>query len=194
MLDEPLGALDRGLREQLLQELRQLLLHSGIPAIYVTHDQEEAFALADRVVLLHEGRVEQSGTPEQVYRHPQTPWVARFLGLTNLLEGVLESDQPVVVRTALGLFREGGDKKCGLPIGSPVMLLLRPDSARRVADGAGENILTGTAANCAFTGAGYRLTLRVGGAQTFLFEMQDMYAVGKVVHLALQPQQVELIP
>ena len=90
MLDEPLGALDRTLRERLLGELRQLFADLGITAIYVTHDQEEAFALADYVVVMRAGRVEQEGGPEEVWRRPAGEWVARFLGLANIVEARLE--------------------------------------------------------------------------------------------------------
>ena len=85
LLDEPLGALDRNLRERLLEEFPSILRQVGVTAITVTHDQEEAFALADHVVLLNEGRVIQSGTPQHVYDHPPNMWAARFLGLNNLL-------------------------------------------------------------------------------------------------------------
>src|SRR5512147_1293270 len=85
MLDEPLGALDRALKEQVEEELRRILHVTDMPAIYVTHDQEEAFAIADRLILLNQGRVVQSGSPAEVYEHPASPWVARFLGLSNLL-------------------------------------------------------------------------------------------------------------
>ncbi|HPO59463.1 MAG TPA: ABC transporter ATP-binding protein, partial [Anaerolineaceae bacterium] len=105
LLDEPLGALDKTLREQLVEELRHLLHVSGTPAVYVTHDQEEAFAVADRLVLLNQGRVEQRGTPAEIYNSPDTPWVARFLGLTNLVPGEVVSSQPLQVRTDLGLFQ-----------------------------------------------------------------------------------------
>ena len=84
LLDEPLGALDRNLRERLLEELPTILRQVGVTAITVTHDQEEAFALADRVILLHEGRAVQQGAPEAVYAAPANTWVARFLGLQNL--------------------------------------------------------------------------------------------------------------
>jgi thiamine transport system ATP-binding protein len=90
MLDEPLGALDRTLRERLLGELRQLFADLGITAIYVTHDQEEAFALADHVVVMRAGRVEQEGGPEEVWRRPAGEWVARFLGLANIVEAQVE--------------------------------------------------------------------------------------------------------
>ena len=87
MFDEPLGALDRALRDHLLEELRGILHSSGVPAIYVTHDQEEAFAIADRIVLLHDGQIEQEGTPAEVFAHPASGWVAKFLGLGNVIEG-----------------------------------------------------------------------------------------------------------
>src|SRR5258706_15458435 len=87
MLDEPLGALDRALRERLLDELRTILKRVGVTSIYVTHDQAEAFAIADWLVLMNGGRIEQQGQPEAVYRHPATGFAARFLGLANPLGG-----------------------------------------------------------------------------------------------------------
>lgn len=87
MFDEPLGALDRTLREDLLNELRTILHHTNIPAIYVTHDQEEAFAIADRVLILHNGEILREGTPAQVWADPGSAFVAGFLGLGNIIEG-----------------------------------------------------------------------------------------------------------
>ncbi|HLO28114.1 MAG TPA: ABC transporter ATP-binding protein [Anaerolineales bacterium] len=87
MFDEPLGALDRTLREDLLNELRKILHQTNIPAIYVTHDQEEAFTIADRVLILHDGEILRAGTPAEVWAHPQSAFVARFLGLGNVIEG-----------------------------------------------------------------------------------------------------------
>ena len=87
MLDEPLGALDRAIRERLIGELRDILKGAAQTALYVTHDQEEAFTIADRVVILGEGKTAQIGTPQQIYYHPNSPYVAHFLGMTNLLNG-----------------------------------------------------------------------------------------------------------
>jgi thiamine transport system ATP-binding protein len=89
MLDEPLGSLDRALRERLMVELRELFTRLGLTSLYVTHDHDEAFALADRVVVMHEGRVEQLGTPVDVWKHPANEFVARFLGynVTDALGG-----------------------------------------------------------------------------------------------------------
>ena len=87
MFDEPLGALDRGLKESLLDQLRGILHRTRIPAIYVTHDQEEAFTIADRVLMLHEGKIVREGTPTELWTDPGSAWAAEFLGLGTLLEG-----------------------------------------------------------------------------------------------------------
>ncbi len=94
LLDEPLGALDRTLRERLLEELPRILRRVGVTTITVTHDQEEAFALADRLILLHEGRIVQSGEPQAVYDRPATLWAARFLGLRNLFPAQIIGSPP----------------------------------------------------------------------------------------------------
>jgi len=101
MLDEPLGALDRNLKEGLLGQLRGILRESHIPAIYVTHDQEEALAISDRIMLLHEGRIVREGTPPQVYREPGSAWAAKFLNVGNVLEGVMIENHRV--RTTYGV-------------------------------------------------------------------------------------------
>ncbi|MEB2333117.1 MAG: ABC transporter ATP-binding protein [Anaerolineaceae bacterium] len=90
MFDEPLGALDKTLREGLLNELRSILRRTKIPAIYVTHDQEEAFAIADRVLILHEGSIICEGTPAEVWANPKSAYVAKFLGLGNVIDGVVK--------------------------------------------------------------------------------------------------------
>ena len=90
LFDEPLGSLDRALRERLTGELRRLLAGLGVTALYVTHDQEEAFGLADRVMILDAGRALQVGTPEEVWRAPAGERVARFLGLRNIVDGRVE--------------------------------------------------------------------------------------------------------
>lgn len=90
MLDEPLGALDRTLKESLLQELRSILHETKMPAIYVTHDQDEAFTIADRILLLHEGEIVREGTPAEVWSNPGSTWAARFLDAGNILDGKVQ--------------------------------------------------------------------------------------------------------
>jgi len=93
MLDEPIGALDRNLRDRLLAELPDLLGRLNQTALYVTHDQEEAFALADRVLILQAGKVVQAGTPSEIHAHPATPYVAEFLGLSRIGTGLPVEDR-----------------------------------------------------------------------------------------------------
>ncbi|MFQ5421992.1 MAG: ABC transporter ATP-binding protein, partial [Anaerolineae bacterium] len=115
LLDEPLGALDRALRERLMLDLRHILKEAGgvmgrpegITTIYVTHDQAEAFAIADRVMVMNRGQIDQVGAPLSLYRHPQTPFVARFLGMQNLFEVRLLSTVPLVAETEIGRLEIG---------------------------------------------------------------------------------------
>jgi ABC-type Fe3+/spermidine/putrescine transport system ATPase subunit len=93
MFDEPLGALDRALRESLVLQLRQILQETHLPAIYVTHDQDEASAIADRVLLLHEGEIVRDGSVSEVWAHPGSVWAAEFLGVGTILEGQMMDGQ-----------------------------------------------------------------------------------------------------
>jgi len=97
MLDEPLGALDHTLRLTLINELRRILGENGIPSIYVTHDRDEAFSIADRVAILHDGKIIQTDTPELIFTKPKSVWAARFLGLNNILPAVAVGQDQVAV-------------------------------------------------------------------------------------------------
>ena len=180
MLDEPLGALDRALREQLLHDLRLLLHQTRIPAIYVTHDQEEAFSLADRMILLHKGRVEQDGSPAEVYAAPASPWVARFLGMGNLLEGKVSRVDPLCVHTPLGDFSIRQLTRCKAVIGQAVTLLLRPDGAKISPPG---SQLNGRVVDSVFRGEGYRVELECAAGIRLQFVLSQ--AVGPGVDLTL---------
>ncbi len=191
MLDEPLGALDRTLREQLTGELRQLLHQTGIPTIYVTHDQEEAFALADRLVLLSDGNVVQTGTPVEVYRQPKNAWVARFLGMGNLLAGKVVSAQPLRVQTDLGTFESAPQAEQSYAVGAVVELLLRPGGAcGGQLEQNEKNQLTGTVKDVLFAGENYRVTLDCGAGHVFSFTLDTPPRPNEAMRLNLAPESV----
>ncbi|MFF6776357.1 ABC transporter ATP-binding protein [Streptomyces sp. NPDC012637] len=149
MLDEPLGQLDRGLRERLVVELRRLFRQLGTTVLAVTHDQGEAFALADRVVVMDDGRIAQSGTPLDVWRSPASAFVARFLGFDN-----------IVPATVTGTAADTVWGKVPVPDGSPQgerLLLVRPAGVRLTAPGEG---LTCHVASRTFRGDHVAVTLR----------------------------------
>lgn len=130
MFDEPLGALDRTLREDLLLELRAILHQTNIPAIYVTHDQEEAFAIADRVLILHNGELVREGAPPEVWSNPGSAFVAAFLGLGNVFDGEIIGDKGVgmwKVESRFGVYAVRCEHKHQK--GDDVHLLARPLAA-----------------------------------------------------------------
>lgn len=177
MLDEPLGSLDRDLRERLITDLRQILRRMRQTAVYVTHDQEEAFAIADRLVVMRAGGVEQVGTPQEIYNHPATPFVAGFIGLTNLIEGDASMEG---IDTPIGKFPN--------PAGmvGPVTVLIRPEKASL--GGEGGCTLEGIVTERSFRGRAYRLAMEVNHVRvTFeLLSTEDVPAEGETVKVCLE--------
>jgi ABC-type Fe3+/spermidine/putrescine transport system ATPase subunit len=170
LFDEPLGALDRILRDELEAELRALLKRLRMTALYVTHDQDEAFALADRMLLLHAGRLEQSGAPVEIYNHPANEFVARFMGLTNLLriEKLESRNSKFEIQTSAGCFVVEPER--GLAK-APRVVLLRPNALTRIASGdaARENILRGRVLETQLRAGHQRILLETAGG-IFAFE------------------------
>jgi thiamine transport system ATP-binding protein len=159
MLDEPLGALDAALRKELLNELRQIICRLGVTTIYVTHDQDEALAIAESIILMRAGRVAQAGTAEDLVRRPADTFVAAFLGLGALLPGIAQRDDTgFLVTTAIGALTVPEDS-CTRQ--GPVTVLIRP-AAPRPADAAeGFNRVNAVAINHSIRadGAWLRLSL-----------------------------------
>ncbi len=182
MLDEPLGSLDRNLRERLVSDLRQILKRMHQTAIYVTHDQEEAFALADRVAVMNAGRLEQLDAPQMIYARPASPFVARFLGMTNLLDGVIRPTlDGIVVETAVGAFPVVGQ------FHGRVTLLLRPDAVRP--DGVGSLHLQGRLLGCSFRGSSCQATIEVDGVplKFDFLTSTPLPPAGELVTLGFEP-------
>jgi ABC-type Fe3+/spermidine/putrescine transport system ATPase subunit len=198
MLDEPLGSLDRALREELMNELRAILKRVGVTSICVTHDQQEAFAVADRVIIMNHGQIVQQGMPQEVYRRPASAWVARFLGLTNLIPGRVVQPEPLQVSTPLGEMR----LKNGVPVvaGQEITVLIRPEAARLAAECSdeGELLVEGTLGECSFRGSYYRLVIHCKAGPDLALEVVSdgpcLPGTGESITLALRPEAVSLLP
>ncbi len=186
MLDEPLGALDRKLREQLIQEIRRILKSSGVPAIYVTHDQEEAFTLADRILVLSNGRISQNGSPEDLFRFPASSWVSNFLGLGTIITGTVLPKQPFTVRTVLGDIRCKPQGRI-LKAGTNVDLLIRPDSVEIASRK--KHSFSGIVEDCVFQGDHFRIMVRVNG-NIFAFNLPKKHQAGNQVLLTIKEDLV----
>jgi ABC-type Fe3+/spermidine/putrescine transport system ATPase subunit len=193
LLDEPLGALDRTLRERLTGELRDIIKQTGTTSVYVTHDQTEAFAVADRIILMDAGLIVQSGTPAEVYRQPATAFAARFLGLNNLVEGMAIGDaQTNVVRTVLGDLHVANGR-APLP-GQQALLLIRPEAAE-LPTGATANIVAGTIVRRAFRGGSERIVLRHASGLELELDVEAGSLPNQAeVRVALKPSALTMLP
>jgi len=184
MLDEPLGSLDRGLRDQLLGDLRHILSGDGTPALYVTHDQEEALAIADRLMLMRDGQVRRNGTPAEVFANPGEAWVAQFLSLGTLVTARVIQSSPLLALSELGILApvcaHGRHTR-----GDTLTLLVRrgPVSIRR-GSRTQRNLVRGTVVDVSFRGDSYRVTLACS-AQQATFDLLQPVEVGTRLSISL---------
>jgi spermidine/putrescine transport system ATP-binding protein len=201
LLDEPLGALDLKLRKQMQIELKRIQTEVGITFIYVTHDQEEAMTMSDRIAVMRAGRIEQLGNPEELYERPQTAFVAGFLGVSNLLEGEVEGQDGALMTVRL---RDGTLLRAPSGEGatsSAVRVGVRPEKLRvdASADGGatdGLNVLAGTVLDASYMGVstqylvqteeGHRLTVYAQNLDTA--GAGELLADGQRVRLTWKPQ------
>ena len=202
LLDEPLSALDPFLRVRMREELKRLQKELGISFIHVTHSQEEAMALADLVVVMNAGRIEQSGPPRTVFDRPATTFVARFMGDHNVLEGsvtALDGDR--------ALASGGGDLRFTVPAegrgpGAKVAVALRSDKVRLEPAGQGGGMRDGLAASVAsieYLGLWVKLRLEAPGAEEFTVSLADTrfyarpFGIGDRVTAAWAPEDLHVL-
>jgi thiamine transport system ATP-binding protein len=187
MLDEPLGALDRSLRTRLLDELGQLFERLSLPIVYVTHDQQEALAIGDRVALMRDGELDSVATPEDLWHAPPSEFAARFLGFDNICSAHV--DERGRAATPWGSF----PAPAGLPPGDHRLLVL-PDALRPAPDGD----LPATVLSTSFRGDHTRLTVRVEGRDapplTVVASFARQPPVGSAISLALAPGGIVALP
>jgi ABC-type Fe3+/spermidine/putrescine transport system ATPase subunit len=186
LFDEPLSNLDAKLREQVRREIRGLQREFGFTAIYVTHDQSEALAMSDRVVVMSGGRVEQIGNPEEVYQRPETAFVADFIGSANLLPFTRVDDH--VVDTPLGRFGVATP-----PNADSTFLCWRPEDAEFVST-EGENVVTSDISESAYQGSYTDLHLSVAGASDQRLHWPGgASGIGKSVRFRLPPDRIRFV-
>lgn len=193
LLDEPLGALDSLLRRQMQIELKRIQQQLGITFVYVTHDQDEALTISDRIVIMRDGKVEQAGTPEEIFESPVSGYVAEFMGATNLIPVSLESQDANVTIVSLA------GQRLVIPkpfhqMGESVDLVIRPEQIRLGAQhGWQAEIVAST-----YHGSSVRYQVRLGDGTLLVAasrsEEDKVRKVGDEVHLDIQGDDVALVP
>jgi putative spermidine/putrescine transport system ATP-binding protein len=170
LLDEPFSALDRKLRETMQIELRRLLRELGTTAVFVTHDQDEALTMSDRIAVMYQGAIEHLATPEEIYRRPATAFALEFVGLSSRLAGkVLGSEHGMVtVETAFGPLRAPGS----IAAGTSVLLAVRPERIRVTT--AGDYALTARLRDAVFQGSKVQLHFEAEGGDQLMVETADL--------------------
>lgn len=161
LLDEPLSALDAKIRVSLREEIRALQRELGITTVFVTHDQEEALSISDRIVVLNEGRVEQAGTPSDIYNFPRTRFVASFVGTLNQLSGVVADVAAGQIRVGDQVLKSS-NAITGLAAGQSCRLAIRPEAIVLEPPQSGKNAVSSVVEDVSFLGSIVRIRTRLG--------------------------------
>ena len=185
LLDEPLGALDLKLRQEMQYELIRLKNELGITFLYVTHDQEEALTMSDKVVVMNQGYIQQMGTPEEIYNEPENAFVADFIGDSNIIDGVMMEDRIVkICGCVFPCIDEGFGKK------KPVDVVIRPEDI--IIGKPGEGILDGVVTSNVFIGVHYEMCIEAGGFE-WLAQNTVSYPVGQKVSIRVTPENIQIM-
>jgi putative spermidine/putrescine transport system ATP-binding protein len=189
LLDEPLSALDAKVRVQLRDEIRRIQTELGITTLFVTHDQEEALAVADRVAVMNSGNIEQIGTPEELYTSPATAFVANFVGLSNRVPANLRGQQVTVYGVKLGLLGAS-------PGDGPVSAMIRPEDIGISTESATAGGLTATVVTSSFLGSFRRTHVRLddGTLASVQHDVNEQFETGDLVRLQLKGRPVSVAP
>ena len=185
LLDEPLGALDLKLRQDMQYELIRLKNELGITFIYVTHDQEEALTMSDHIVVMNQGYIQQEGSPETIYNEPENAFVADFIGDSNIIKATMVRDELVEI---LGTKFACVDK--GFGINHPVDVVIRPEDVELVPRGKGT--LSGKVTHVIFKGVHYEMEVEAGGFE-WLVPSTIMHDVGSEVDIRVDPFNIQVM-
>ena len=185
LLDEPLGALDLKLRQDMQYELIRLKNELGITFIYVTHDQEEALTMSDTIVVMNQGYIQQMGSPEDIYNEPQNAFVADFIGESNIIEGIMIQDRLVQI---LGAKFDCVDT--GFGQNKPVDVVIRPEDVDLVKPEKGT--ITGVVTHLIFKGVHYEMEVQANGFE-WLVHSTDLFPVGQKVGIHVDPFDIQIM-
>ena len=183
--DEPLGALDLRLRKDMQIELKRIQQAMGITFIYVTHDQEEALAMSDTVVVMDEGKIQQIGTPEDIYNEPKNAFVADFIGESNIIDGIMRADGVVEIFNRRFQCLDKGFAK-----DEPVDVVIRPEDVDIVPEGQGQ--LKGTVTSVTFKGMQYDIIVDFYGFK-WLIQTTDLSPVGSRIGIKIDPDGIHVM-
>lgn len=196
LFDEPLSNIDSKLRRSMREDIRTLQKSSGITSVYVTHDQAEALAVSDEVIVINEGKIEQQGPPKSLYHHPKTAFVANFIGESNVVDATLEKDgnrKWVVL----------GDTRILLPMGrkvpareGPIKISLRPEMVHIKSESSSGTAIEGIVSQSAYMGSviEYTINTTVGNLFTRAPAYHEQYQPNDKVYLHINPEELILIP
>ena len=187
LLDEPLGALDLKLRQNMQYELIRLKEELGITFVYVTHDQEEALTLSDTIVVMSEGKVQQIGTPTDIYNEPANSFVADFIGESNILNGTMVEDRVV---SFMGREWECVDE--GFGENAPVDVVIRPEDIYIMAK-TDSGMLEGTVQSCIFKGVHYEMTVTTPDGYEIMIQDYNAFEVGQQVSMIIKPSDIHVM-
>jgi iron(III) transport system ATP-binding protein len=197
LLDEPLSNLDAKLRLEMRTEIRRIVTETGITAVYVTHDQEEALSVADVVVVLDRGQVRQAGPPQELYRRPSCRFVADFLGETNFLEGTIVADRgdALEVDTTIGRLRAAG-LTARSPRADRVVLSIRPEALRLSVRADDPNPIAAHFVSSIYLGRAAQHRVRAGDRELRILEQnpRGLPADGASLAIAVEPDDVVVLP
>ena len=185
LLDEPLGALDLKLRKDMQQELKKIQKATGITFVFVTHDQEEALSMSDTIVVMSEGKIQQIGTPTDIYNEPKNAFVADFIGESNIVDGVMLADRLVSF--------SGHTFDCvdaGFGKNEPVDVVVRPEDVDIVPVEKG--MLRGTVTSVTFMGVHYEIIVDIGGFK-WMIQTTDFCAEGSDIGLFIEPDAIHIM-
>ena len=187
LLDEPLAALDLKMRKDMQIELKEMHKKLGITFIYVTHDQEEALTLSDTIVVLNEGRIQQIGTPVDIYNEPVNSFVADFIGESNILNGTMVRDRKVrFIGHEFDCVDEGFGEE------NPVDVVVRPEDIYFTTEEA-KTQFTATVASCTFKGVHYEMFVNTDQGYELMIQDYDPYPVGSTVRLYIDPDDIQVM-